>query len=169
MAEFNVNAANLAAAQNAGDATEVSKQNALMRNQMTQVVLQEASQAHRFNADYAFQIGKANAEYYRQVNTANTAAINTDNAINTANLFNLSGQARAELVQESRDIFDWANKNAESEKDRAYNLAQYAIQRNDFLSDMEAAEKAALQKSMGNFVLELFKEGLTFFNQSQQD
>jgi len=90
----------------------------------------------------------------------NTAAENADNSLNTSNLFNISEQAKANLWQQSADLLDWVHKNAESDKDRAYNLAQYSIQRNDFLKDLDQAKKDQLEQQMGDFVLQVFL-GLT--------
>ena len=168
MAAYNNTEMNKAAAQNANNTTEVARQNAIQQNQMTAMYARERNAVEMYNQTNAMQNTRANVEYYRSVNTMNTAAANAANSVNTANLFNMSEQAKADLVQESRDIFDWANKNAESTIDRAYNLAQYAIQRNDYMQDMDAAQRAQLQQGVGNLLFELFKEGLNIFDQSQQ-
>jgi hypothetical protein len=158
MSKYNATEANRIAAQNAGNTTEVSKQNAIQRNQMTAMHVQENNKIEKFNSDNAIQIARSNAEWRRATNTMNTAADNAANSQNTSNLFNISEQAKANLWQQSADVFDWANKNGESEKDRAYNLVQYSIQRNDFLQDLKAADKKALEEQMGDFVLKVFEE-----------
>ena len=160
MSKYNATEANRIAAQNAGNATEVSRQNAIQRNQMTAMYVQENNKIEKFNSDYAMQIAKSNAELRRATNTMNTAADNTANMINTSNLFNKSEQALANLWQESGDVIDWARRSAENDKDRAYNLAQYSIQRNDFLQDLNAAEKKHLEAGMANLVYDLFKTSL---------
>jgi len=166
MSKFNASEANRIAAQNAGNTTEVSKQNAIQRNQMTAMYTQENNKIEKFNSDYAMQIARSNAEHRRATNTRNTAADNASNSQNTSNLFNISEQAKANLWQQSSDVFDWANKNGESDKDRAYNLAQYSIQRNDFLQDLDAAEKKDLEKGMANLVYDLFKTSLLKWSES---
>jgi hypothetical protein len=158
MSKYNATEANRIAAQNAGNTTEVSKQNAIQRNQMTAMHVQENNKIEKFNSDNAIQIARSNAEWRRATNTMNTAADNAANSQNTSNLFNISEQAKANLWQQSADVFDWANKNGESEKDRAYNLVQYSIQRNDFLQDLDKAKKDALEEQLGQFVLGIFAE-----------
>ena len=157
MSKHNATEANRIAAQNAGNATEVSKQNAIQRNQMTAMYVQENNRIEKFNSDYAMQVARSNAEHRRATNTMNTAADNAANSQNTSNLFNVSEQAKANLWQQSADLLDWTYKNAESEKDRAYNLVQYSIQRNDFLKDLDQAKKDHLEQEMGDFVFEIFK------------
>ena len=158
MSKHNATEANRIAAQNAGNITEISRQNAIQRNQMTAMYVQENNKIEKFNSDYAMQIARSNAEWRRSTNTMNTAAENAANSQNTSNLFNISEQAKANLWQQSADVFDWANKNGESEKDRAYNLVQYSIQRNDFLQDLKAADKQKLEERTGDFVFDVFKE-----------
>jgi hypothetical protein len=158
MSKHNATEANRIAAQNAYNTTEVSRQNAIQRNQMATMYVQENNRIEKFNSDYAMQVARSNAEHRRATNTMNTAADNAANSQNTSNLFNISEQAKANLWQQSADVFDWANQNAESDKDRAQNLVQYSIQRNDFLKDLDKAEKQNLEEQMGDFVFKVFEK-----------
>ena len=108
--------------------------------------------AEQFNATNTLAIAKSNVEWRRTINTANTAAENNANMLNAQNAFNISQQAMADLWQRSRDVFSWANSTAENERDRAYNLALYAIKRSDFLEDMETQEKNAFFGLIGDLV-----------------
>ena len=155
--KFNATQQNAMSQFNAAQSTDVSKVNAAANNIASQFYTQMDNQAEQFNANNTLAVAKSNAEWRRTINTANTASENTANMMNAQNLFNISQQSLANLWQQSRDVFKWANENAESEKDRAFNVALYSIQRADFLQDMDNAQRQQIQDGMGNLVFDLFK------------
>jgi hypothetical protein len=155
--KFNATQQNAMSQFNAAQSTDVSKVNAAANNVARQFYAQMDNMAEQFNANNTLAVAKSNAEWRRTINTANTASENTANMMNAQNLFNISQQSLANLWQQSRDVFKWANENAESEKDRAFNVALYSLQRADFLQDMDNAQKQQIQDGMGNLVFDLFK------------
>lgn len=112
--------------------------------------------AEQFNANNAMLVATSNAEWRRSINTANTAGENATNMMNAQNAFNLSGQAMADLWQRSRDVFNWANQSADNERDRAFKLTLYSMQRSDYLDDVSNADKKDLMKGIGNIAYNIF-------------
>ena len=134
-----------------------SQFNAQKAQEMSLVYAQREDQANKFNAENAIRIQKSNAEWYRTTSTANTAQINAANMVNAQNYFNLSAQAHADLLQRSRDVFHWANQTAENDRDRAFQLTMYSLQMEDYLKNIDQAQKDNLFSSLGNFAFDIFK------------
>ena len=134
-----------------------SQFNAQRAQEMSLVHAQREDQANKFNAENAMGVQKANAELYRTTNTANTAQQNADNRINAQNYFNLSAQAQADLLQRSRDVFHWANQTAENDRDKAFQMTMYTLQQEDYLKNIDQAQKDNLFTGIGNFAFDIFK------------
>jgi len=109
----------------------------------------------KFMAENKLLVAESNAQWRRQVATANTAAQNAANAQNVAQRFQISQQAMAELWQEQRDIFDWANQISENERDRAFALTVHAIDRQEFLKDVDTQTRNNLLQGVGNLAVNL--------------
>ena len=134
-----------------------SQFNAQRAQEMSLVHAQREDQANKFNAENALGIQKSNAEWRRTTNTANTAAANSANMINAQNYFNISQQAQANLWQRSRDVFQWANQSAENDRDRAFQMTMYTLQMDDYLNNVDQAQKDNLFAGIGNFAFDIFK------------
>ena len=111
-ASLSNNAAQFKAAQsnamerfNAGQLNAVSQFNSTLRNTREQ-----------FNQKNAILIDQANAVYRRNINTANTALQNAENEFNVRNMFNMTQTARANLLQEQRDLINFARVNSVNEQ-----------------------------------------------------
>ena len=111
-ASLSNNAAQFKAAQsnamerfNAGQKNAVSQFNSTLRNTREQ-----------FNQKNAILIDQANAVYRRNINTANTALQNAENEFNVRNMFNMTQTARANLLQEQRDLINFARVNSVNEQ-----------------------------------------------------
>ncbi len=144
--------------QNAMSRFDVEQQNALdmffdnLRND-----------SERFIANNQRLVSESNAEWRRTMNLANTATANATNQMNVQNRFNLSQQAVADLWQQARDAFHWINVTSENEKDRAFRLTEFALQRSDFLSDLDAANSRAVLSTLGGLAVDVFKPAATNF------
>jgi hypothetical protein len=77
---------------------------------------------------------------------------------NVQNRFNLSQQALADMWQRARDVFDWANRTAESDKDRAFQLAFYALKRDDLLKEADEDQKNAFYASLGDLAANIISD-----------
>ena len=110
--QFNAAQTNAIAQSNAGQANAVAKFNAELTNQREQ-----------FNSKNRLLIDQANVVYRRQVNTANTAIANAENEFNVRNLFNISQNAQAQLLQEARDAQSFARTKSLNEDQYLYKLA----------------------------------------------
>ena len=142
-------------------ASQVEQFNATQKNAMEQFSAKESNamkefydtmndKREQFNSLMDMEIAKSNVEWRRRINLANTAGENAETMINTQNRFNMSQQAMANLWQEARDVFQWANASAENDKDRAFRLTQYALSRNDLLNDRSYVEGRQLINGLGN-------------------
>ena len=143
----------------AAAATQVSLANAAQINIERKFQDQRADDAERFNATNTLNIAKSNAEWRRSTNTANTAVENATNSINAQNLLNISQQAMANLWQQSRDVFSWANKSSMNEKDRAFKISMYALERQDVLDDMAEEERQAIRGGFSELLINVFGKG----------
>jgi hypothetical protein len=139
----------------AATATQVSLANAAQINIERKFQDQRADEAERFNATNRLNIDKSNAEWRRSTNTANTAAENNTNMINAQNLFNISQQAQANLWQQSRDVFSWANQAATNEKDRAFKITMYALGRQDYLDDMAEDQRNQIRGGIAELLVNI--------------
>ena len=139
----------------AAAATQVSLANAAQINIERKFQDQRADDAERFNATNTLNIAKSNAEWRRSTNTANTAADNNANMVNAQNLFNISQQAQANLWQQSRDVFSWANQAATNEKDRAFKITMYALGRQDYLDDMAEAQRNQIRGGIAELLVNI--------------
>jgi len=139
----------------AAAATQVSLANAAQINIERKFQDQRADDAERFNATNTLNIAKSNAEWRRSTNTANTAADNNANMVNAQNLFNISQQAQANLWQQSRDVFSWANQSATNEKDRAFKITMYALGRQDYLDDMAEAQRNEIRGGIAELLVNI--------------
>jgi hypothetical protein len=72
--------------------------------------------------------------------------------VNAQNLYNISQQAQANLWQQSRDVFSWANQSATNEKDRAFKITMYALERQDNLDDMAEEQRNQIRESIGGVI-----------------
>lgn len=162
---------------NAQNSTEVDKFMAQLRDQTYRFNAEQSNSMSRFNADQENSVNmfydkmqnetdkfvaenkvlieRSNVEWRRAINTANTAAQNAALQQNVQNRFNVSQQQLAELWQRSRDVFDWANKNSENAKDRAYNLTMYNMKRSDFLRDVKSQDKKNFWKTIGGLAADI--------------
>ena len=139
----------------AATATQVSLANAAQINIERKFQDQRADEAERFNATNTLNIAKSNAEWRRSTNTANTAAENNANMVNAQNLYNISQQAQANLWQQSRDVFSWANQAATNEKDRAFKITMYALGRQDYLDDMAEAQRNEIRGGIAELLVNI--------------
>ena len=139
----------------AATATQVSLANAAQINIERKFQDQRADDAERFNATNTLNIAKSNAEWRRSTNTANTAAENNANMVNAQNLYNISQQAQANLWQQSRDVFSWANQAATNEKDRAFKITMYALGRQDYLDDMAEAQRNEIRGGIAELLVNI--------------
>jgi hypothetical protein len=134
---------------NAGQKNAMESLNVQQSNAMKQFYSAMNDKREQFNATMSYEIQKSNAEWRRQLNLANTAGENAETMMNVQNRFNLSQQAMANLWQEARDVFQWAQVAAENDKDRAFKLATYQLQRGDALSDRSHEERNLLASTLG--------------------
>ncbi len=114
----------------------VNKFNKEMETQISTFNANLEAQRQTFNATNAFAIEQSNVLWRRSVNTANTAATNAANQTNAQNAFNLSSTALNNLWQQYRDEAAWLFTASENEKNRQFQLAYLANQR-DFAQDQQ--------------------------------
>ena len=139
----------------AAAATQVSLANAAQNTIDRQYQEKRADEVEKFNATNTLNIAKSDAEWRRTINTANTAAQNAANMINAQNHFNISQQAQANLWQQSRDVFSWANQSATNEKDRAFKITMYALGRQDYLDDMAEDQRNQIRKGIAELLINI--------------
>jgi hypothetical protein len=116
--KFNANLMSTLDQFNAGQVNAVAQFNANLDNIREQ-----------FNATNALEIEQSNVNYRRELNTLNTAQQNAVNQTNAQNYFNVSQQALANIWQDYRDTLAMSFTQAQNDKDRAFNLAMAAMQR----------------------------------------
>ena len=128
--QFNATQRNAQEQFNAGQVNTVNRFNAELNNQRDQ-----------FNAQNQLVIAQANAQWRRQIATADTAAVNRANELNASAVLDISKNAYDNLWNYYADTMEWAWESAESELDRAVQIAVAEI-------SAEASDKlAASQKS----------------------
>lgn len=136
---------------NASQQNAMAQFNAGQENQVQEFNSQLASQREQFETKNSILIDQANAVYRRQINTANTAIQNAENEYNTRNLFNISQQAMANILQQHRDELNYARAVAFNQADFAQTLAQisFAHDKNIDLA-ADATSGAAFIKILGS-------------------
>lgn len=112
---------------NASQQNAMAQFNAGQENQVQEFNSQLASQREQFETKNSILIDQANAVYRRQINTANTAIQNAENEYNTRNLFNISQQAMANVLQQHRDELNFARAAAFNTADFQRTLAQISF------------------------------------------
>jgi hypothetical protein len=152
MEQMNVSARNTTEQFNVTQFNTMEQFNAAQRLQYAQLEID----AEKWNAENALAIQKTNVEWRRTTNTANTAAVNSANMINAQNYFNISSQAQANLLQRSRDVFQWANQTGENERDRAFQMTMYAMQQEDYLDALDDQAKDDIWSSVSDFAFDIF-------------
>ena len=134
---------------NAEQANAMESMNTSQANARAQFNASLKSAEAQFNAKNALIIAESNTQWRRSVNTENTATQNAVTAQNVAQMYGLSTQAQAELWQQQRDVFSWANQTSENEKDRIFSLTVHALDRSEQLKDADKAATNALYASLG--------------------
>lgn len=152
ISQFNAGEINKIKALNAQNFTDVEKFNAQQENDIAKFQSQLDFNREVFNQQMGFAIDQSNVLWRRQVNTSNTAALNAANETNVQNKYNISQTSLNNLWQAWRDEAAWSFSSSEAEKDRAYNAAQAANNREFASRDdddwMEALGQFAMYKLM---------------------
>jgi hypothetical protein len=152
--------------------TQVSQQNSAQQNAINQFNAGEINTLQRFNSEIVNQrdqfnaqnqlaIAQSNAQWRREIATTDTAAINFQNQLNAQNLLEISNTAYNNLWQEYRDTIEWAWSSSENEYER---LAAMTVAQINAKARQDLAEYTANRESIGSiggFVADLFKAGLT--------
>jgi hypothetical protein len=152
--------------------TQVSQQNSAQQNAINQFNAGEINTLQRFNSEIVNQrdqfnaqnqlaIAQSNAQWRREIATTDTAAINFQNQLNAQNLLEISNTAYNNLWQEYRDTIEWAWSSSENEYER---LAAMTVAQINAKARQDLAEYTENKKSIGSiggFVADLFKAGLT--------
>ena len=140
--QFNATQRNAQEQFNAGQVNTVNRFNAELNNQRDQ-----------FNAQNQLVIAQANAQWRRQIATADTAAINRANELNAAAVLDISKNAYDNLWNYYADTMEWAWESAESELDRAVQIAiaEISAEASDKLakSQKSSAAKTAIGGLIG--------------------
>jgi hypothetical protein len=124
---------------NAAQKNAISQFNAGQTNAVSQFNSELSNQREQFNLKNSIVIDQANAVYRRQINTANTAIANAENEFNVRNLFNISQNAQAQILQQQRDEINFARVAALNDQEYRNNLAlaSYAYDKDlDLASDV---------------------------------
>jgi hypothetical protein len=129
MSQFNVGQENQVAAQNVSNQINVGQFNAQQEAAIAQFNSQQQFAREQFNANAAFAIEQSNVLWRRNINTENTAAINAANQTNAQNRYDLSATAQNQLWQQWRDEASWIFEASENERNRQFNLAMAANNR----------------------------------------
>lgn len=140
---------------NAGQINAMQQFNTGEENAMRKFNAELSDARERFNIQNQLIVDQSNAEWRRSINTANTAAVNAANQLNAANLLNISNTAMNNIWQEYRDNASWAFTAAENQKNREYNLAAAALERDFISQQMDRSKKDAMISSVGSFVANL--------------
>jgi hypothetical protein len=141
---------------NSGQSNAMSQYNTGEINAMRKFNAQLADQREEFNVKNQLIVDQSNAEWRRSINTSNTATINAVNQQNAANLLNISNTALNNIWQEYRDNASWAFTAGENQKNREYNLAAAAVERDYITQQMDDQRRDAMIGSIGAFVANLF-------------
>ena len=129
MSQFNVGQTNQAEFQNVANSINVAQFNSQQKAALDQFNSQQNFARDQFNAQAAFAIEQSNVLWRRNINTANTEAINAANQANVQNRFNMSQTAQNQLWQQWRDEASWTFQASENEKNRQFNSAMAANNR----------------------------------------
>lgn len=135
VAQFNVDQSNAMSKFNAGETNALAQFNAAQR-----------SAREQFNAQNSLIVEQANAQWYQQISTLDNAAINQANRDAAAAANNMTANAFAAMMQESRDIMSYAFQSADNDATRATNLA-IAQYESDARASIAATEAAASKTS----------------------
>ena len=114
--QFFAGLSNQVAQFNAGQQNGINQFNAGQKNALAQFNSTLSDRRDQFNAQNSIVIDQANAVYRREVNTANTAIANAENEFNVRNLFKISQNAQANLLQEARDAQSFARLESVNEE-----------------------------------------------------
>lgn len=129
MSQFNAGETNKQSQLQAQLESSTGQFNTSQKNTIAQFNSNLQFQRDQFNANNQFAVDQSNALWRRAVNTANTAAINAANQTNVQNRYNMSQTAQNNLWQQFRDEAAWMFTASESERDRQYNVAMAANNR----------------------------------------
>tara|TARA_R100001594_G_scaffold61290_1_gene95454 strand:- start:29359 stop:31311 length:1953 start_codon:yes stop_codon:yes gene_type:complete len=127
MEQFNATSLNAAEARALGIDADISKFNAQILTQISQMNEQMDFNREQWNKQNAQAVEMSNVEWRRKANTINTAAQNAINQQNAQNAFGLSTQAMSFFWQELRDQADYSFKHQENELTRKTQLMATAI------------------------------------------
>lgn len=129
MSQFNAGQTNQAAFQNIANQINIAQFNSQQQAAIDQFNAQQSFAREQFNSQAAFAIEQSNVLWRRNINTANTSATNAANQFNVQNLYNLSQTAQNQLWQQWRDEASWAFTASENAKNRDFNAAMAANNR----------------------------------------
>ena len=129
MSTFNAQEANKIGSANAQFGFEAQTFNAQQTRAINEFNSQLRNQREQFNAQNQFAIEQSNVLWRRSINTANTAAVNAANQANVQNRFNISQTALNNIWQQFRDEAAWIFTASENEKNRQFNSAMAANNR----------------------------------------
>ena len=137
--QFNYEQANAMSRFNAGE------ENALEQFNATQKNLRE-----QFNAANSLIIEQANAQWYQSIATTDNAAINQANRDAAAAQNNMTSLAFNAVMQETRDLMSYAFQAADSDANRATQLAIAKIGSEDAKTAAAASKKSGLWSAIGS-------------------
>lgn len=129
MSQFNLGQVNQAGMQNVANQINVGQFNSQQQAAIDQFNSQQTFARESFNAQAAFAIEQSNVLWRRNLNTANTAAANATNQLNVQNSFDMSQIAQNQLWQQWRDEASWSFTASENQKNRDFNAAMAANNR----------------------------------------
>ena len=137
--QFNYEQANAMSRFNAGEENALEQFNATQQNLRDQ-----------FNAANSLIIEQANAQWYQSIATTDNAATNQANRDAAAAMNNMTSLAFNAVMQETRDLMSYAFQAADSDANRATQLAIAKIASEDARAAAAASKKSGLWKAIGS-------------------
>ena len=132
ISQFNTDQANAMQRFNAGEANTIAQFNSTLANQREQ-----------FNASNSLIIEQANAQWAQTITTTNNAAINAANRDQAISSNNLTTTAYNNILQQERDIMNYAFQTANNNAERATSLALANISADATITSAEMGLKGA--------------------------
>ena len=112
----------------------------------------------QFNASNSLVIEQANTNWYKTVATLDTAATNEANRSDAAAANNMTAMGFSSLMQETRDLMDYAWKSANNDADRATQLAIAQISSDDAKAAAKSSRSQSFWSSLGNVAAAIIRD-----------
>ena len=137
---------------NATQTNAMEQYNSGQENAMQQFNANVQNQREEFNSSNRLVVDQFNANWRRQIATADNATVNRENELNAKAALDISNTAYNNLFTYYNDTMDWAFQTANSDRDRASNLAIAELNAKATIDRAKMAEDYQSSSALGSLV-----------------